>query len=169
MKFWNTVLVSRWVLLCDDNQHKTKADVISLSSLVRLQLEAFEIKNNLTSLQRWNVTCGMTSRYKKSCRSLAHIRCSTKRDYQWHDGYELHDILVRFTLCSIGISLPNYDLIECSSKHNRGVTEVFYEAARVSLGTKAKSSGGDACLLMWPYSLFSSLLYGPWASVVDTR
>ncbi|TFY72316.1 hypothetical protein EVG20_g696 [Dentipellis fragilis] len=32
--------------------------------------------------------------------------------------------------------------LECSSKHNRGVTEVFYEAARVSLTTRAKGTGG---------------------------
>ncbi|KAF5355305.1 hypothetical protein D9758_005982 [Tetrapyrgos nigripes] len=37
--------------------------------------------------------------------------------------------------------------LECSSKHNRGVTEVFYEAARVSLSTRAKGSG-DSCVLM---------------------
>ncbi|KAI0033679.1 small GTPase Rho3/GTP-binding protein Rho3 [Vararia minispora EC-137] len=36
--------------------------------------------------------------------------------------------------------------LECSSKHNRGVSEVFYEAARVSLGTRAKSSSG--CIVM---------------------
>ncbi|OBZ66412.1 GTP-binding protein Rho3 [Grifola frondosa] len=30
---------------------------------------------------------------------------------------------------------------ECSAKHNRGVNEVFYEAARVSLSTRAKGSG----------------------------
>jgi Rho family, other len=35
---------------------------------------------------------------------------------------------------------------ECSSKHNRGVSEVFYEAARVSLGTRSKS--GEGCVLM---------------------
>ena len=35
---------------------------------------------------------------------------------------------------------PSYS--ECSSKHNRGVTEVFYEAARVSLTTRAKGAGG---------------------------
>jgi len=32
--------------------------------------------------------------------------------------------------------------LECSSKHNRGVTEVFYEAARVSLGSRGKNSDG---------------------------
>ncbi|KAI3600497.1 gtp-binding protein rho3 [Moniliophthora roreri] len=37
--------------------------------------------------------------------------------------------------------------LECSSKHNRGVTEVFYEAARVSLSTKAKGSG-EGCIVM---------------------
>ena len=31
--------------------------------------------------------------------------------------------------------------IECSAKHNRGVNEVFYEAARVSISTRAKGSG----------------------------
>jgi Rho family protein len=38
-------------------------------------------------------------------------------------------------------------LSECSSKHNRGVNEVFYEAARVSLGTRPKGSG-DGCIVM---------------------
>ncbi|PBK99413.1 hypothetical protein ARMGADRAFT_1043645 [Armillaria gallica] len=37
--------------------------------------------------------------------------------------------------------------LECSSKHNRGVTEVFYEAARVSLSTRAKGSR-DNCIIM---------------------
>ncbi|KAI0788837.1 ras family-domain-containing protein [Abortiporus biennis] len=32
--------------------------------------------------------------------------------------------------------------LECSAKHNRGVTEAFYEAARVSLSTRAKGTGG---------------------------
>jgi len=38
--------------------------------------------------------------------------------------------------------------LECSSKHNRGVTEVFYEAARVSLSTRAKGSGEGSCVVM---------------------
>ncbi|KAG9312893.1 small GTPase superfamily [Chiua virens] len=37
--------------------------------------------------------------------------------------------------------------LECSSKHNRGVSEVFYEAARVSLSTRAKGPGGG-CIVM---------------------
>ncbi|KJA18060.1 hypothetical protein HYPSUDRAFT_145562 [Hypholoma sublateritium FD-334 SS-4] len=37
--------------------------------------------------------------------------------------------------------------LECSSKHNRGVTEVFYEAARASMGTRPKGSG-DSCVVM---------------------
>ncbi|KAI0065621.1 hypothetical protein BV25DRAFT_1868822 [Artomyces pyxidatus] len=43
--------------------------------------------------------------------------------------------------------------LECSSKHNRGVSEVFYEAARVSLTTRAKGpgggpGGGGGCIVM---------------------
>lgn len=41
----------------------------------------------------------------------------------------------------IGVEIERLSLTECSSKHNRGVNEVFYEAARVSLSTKAKGSG----------------------------
>ncbi|KDQ61621.1 hypothetical protein JAAARDRAFT_31097 [Jaapia argillacea MUCL 33604] len=37
--------------------------------------------------------------------------------------------------------------LECSSKHNRGVTEVFYEAARVSLSTRPKGAGGGSCII----------------------
>ncbi|KAF7309569.1 GTP-binding protein Rho3 [Mycena indigotica] len=46
--------------------------------------------------------------------------------------------------------LPSPQLIplsECSSKHNRGVSEVFYEAARVSLATRPKASG-EGCTVM---------------------
>jgi len=38
--------------------------------------------------------------------------------------------------------------LECSSKHNRGVTEVFYEAARVSLSSRAKGSNDGGCISM---------------------
>ncbi|TFK51692.1 hypothetical protein OE88DRAFT_1712223 [Heliocybe sulcata] len=37
--------------------------------------------------------------------------------------------------------------LECSSKHNRGVAEVFYEAARVSLSTRAKGSNSPGCII----------------------
>jgi len=37
--------------------------------------------------------------------------------------------------------------LECSSKHNRGVTEVFNEAARVSLATRTRGSEGR-CIIM---------------------
>ncbi|KAI9636094.1 small GTPase superfamily [Dioszegia hungarica] len=32
--------------------------------------------------------------------------------------------------------------LECSAKHNRGVQEAIYEAARVAMGSRAKGSGG---------------------------
>ncbi|EJF64174.1 hypothetical protein DICSQDRAFT_144855 [Dichomitus squalens LYAD-421 SS1] len=42
--------------------------------------------------------------------------------------------------------------LECSAKHNRGVNEVFYESARVSLSTRAKGSasygsGRSGCIV----------------------
>jgi hypothetical protein len=42
-------------------------------------------------------------------------------------------------------------MAECSSKHNRGVSEVFYEVARVSLTTRPKgqSGGSRSCIVMW--------------------
>jgi len=40
-----------------------------------------------------------------------------------------------------GAEIECKSVTECSSKHNRGVNEVFYEAARVSLSTRAKGSG----------------------------
>ncbi len=46
-------------------------------------------------------------------------------------------------MCYANISLLSLTICEseCSAKHNRGVSEVFYEAARVSLSTRAKGSG----------------------------
>ncbi|KAF8740010.1 hypothetical protein AX14_003926 [Amanita brunnescens Koide BX004] len=38
--------------------------------------------------------------------------------------------------------------LECSAKHNRGVNEVFHEAARVSLSTRPKGPGNGSCIIM---------------------
>ncbi|KAG6890291.1 hypothetical protein C0995_009497 [Termitomyces sp. Mi166 len=38
--------------------------------------------------------------------------------------------------------------LECSSKHNRGVTEVFYEAARVALSTRTRNGRDGGCIAM---------------------
>ena len=70
-----------------------------------------------------------------------------------HGEYVHHDTSVctflRFALClspDVHVNRPT----ECSSKHNRGVSEVFYEVARVSLTTRAKgqSGGGRGCIVM---------------------
>ena len=66
----------------------------------------------------------------------------------------LHGIWVRVFpsegVDAIGTESERQSLTECSSKHNRGVNEVFYEAARVSLSTKAKGSGygNGGCVVM---------------------
>lgn len=39
-------------------------------------------------------------------------------------------------------SISVYFLAECSAKHNRGVQEVFYEAARVSISSRSKHQSG---------------------------
>lgn len=57
-----------------------------------------------------------------------------------------------FLFCAISSQNPHFRP-ECSSKHNRGVNEVFYEAARVSLSTRAKGSGaynggGGGCIIL---------------------
>ena len=56
---------------------------------------------------------------------------------------------------SLSLSIPSaiFTLrwLECSSKHNRGVKEVFYEVARVSLTTRARGQnggGGPNCVMM---------------------
>lgn len=78
----------------------------------------------------------------------ASILSSTRRVSLLPAEYERLVISVRelnkLTWSSLSHSL--YPSIECSSKHNRGVAEVFYEAARVSLSTRPKGSGG--CVVM---------------------
>ena len=71
-----------------------------------------------------------------------------------HVEYVRHDTLVsKLTLFFIYSLLDLYTLryVECSSKHNRGVKEVFYEVARVSLTTRARGQsggGGPNCVVM---------------------
>ncbi|KIJ55343.1 hypothetical protein M422DRAFT_219987 [Sphaerobolus stellatus SS14] len=38
--------------------------------------------------------------------------------------------------------------LECSSKHNRGVEQVFFEAARCALSASSKGASGNRCLIM---------------------
>lgn len=48
------------------------------------------------------------------------------------------------------LTVYQYVILECSAKHNRGVGEVFYEAAKVSISARAKGSGfGEGgCVIM---------------------
>ena len=63
-----------------------------------------------------------------------------------HDAFERRGISVRTNRFFYKKNLLKR-LAECSSKHNRGVSEVFFEAARVSLGTRSKGSG-EGCIVM---------------------
>jgi len=38
--------------------------------------------------------------------------------------------------------------LECSSKHNRGVEQVFFEAARCALSASRKGASGPSCVIM---------------------
>ena len=61
------------------------------------------------------------------------------------------DISVRLSLPSLGSH--THSMTECSAKHNRGVTEVFMEAARASLNAKrvsgpyTQNSGDSGCVI----------------------
>jgi Rho family protein len=76
------------------------------------------------------------------------IQCSTRKALQLLDEYGLHAILVRNLLSRRSLANVMCHLVECSSKHNRGVTEVFYEAARASMGTRPKGPGDGGCVVM---------------------
>ena len=74
---------------------------------------------------------------------------------QRHVEYAHHDTLVcdpPFLFRLSTLDLRTFRCIECSSKHNRGVKEVFYEVARVSLTTRARGQNGSGhrpnCIVM---------------------
>jgi hypothetical protein len=71
------------------------------------------------------------------------IHVSTRKVLRSRDEFERVGTLVRvhfalrsFTACQLRVHMQS---IECSAKHNRGVSEVFHEAARVALTARAAS------------------------------
>jgi len=77
-------------------------------------------------------------------RDKACIHVSTRKVLRSRDEYEQVGTSVRvpfalrFLHCSYQL-LVHMQLTECSAKHNRGVSEVFHEAARVALTARAAS------------------------------
>ena len=76
-------------------------------------------------------------------RGKACIHVSTRKVLRSRDEYEQVGTSVRvpFALRSFAAYqlTVHMKLTECSAKHNRGVSEVFHEAARVALTARAAS------------------------------
>jgi len=79
---------------------------------------------------------------------LVALKCDLRDDYAVKERlqrYGTHPVQYEEGL-AIARRIRASRYLECSSKHNRGVTEVFYEAARVSLSNRTK--GPDGCVIM---------------------
>ncbi|OAX41367.1 hypothetical protein K503DRAFT_790816 [Rhizopogon vinicolor AM-OR11-026] len=77
------------------------------------------------------------------------LKCDLRSDRTVHDRlgrYGAHPVQYEEGL-AVARRIRASRYLECSSKHNRGVTEVFYEAARVSLNSRAKGPG-SGCVIM---------------------
>ncbi|KAI0791608.1 P-loop containing nucleoside triphosphate hydrolase protein [Irpex lacteus] len=88
---------------------------------------------------------------------LVALKCDLRDDRIVQDRlarYNMHTVQYEEGL-TVARRIRASRYLECSSKHNRGVNEVFYEAARVSLTTKAKGAGaygsrggdGSSCVI----------------------
>ncbi|KAH7881805.1 ras family-domain-containing protein [Phlebopus sp. FC_14] len=107
--------------------------------------------DNPTSLE--NVETKWIDEILEFCPGVKLVLVALKCDLR--DDRTVRDRLARYGMQSVqyeeGLTVARRirasRYLECSSKHNRGVSEVFYEAARVSLGTRAKGSGGG-CVVM---------------------
>lgn len=112
---------------------KLTQDVADQSILAALKCDLRDDRNVRERLARYNKT---TVQYEEGLAVARRIRASR---YLGVSTIFYHDLPTQYH-----VPVP---LAECSSKHNRGVTEVFYEAARVSLSTRAKGSG-EGCIVM---------------------
>lgn len=80
---------------------------------------------------------------------LVALKCDLRDDTRMADKlarYNRHTVQYEEGLATARrIRASRY--LECSSKHNRGVGEVFYEAARVSLTTRVRGKRRK-CMIM---------------------
>jgi hypothetical protein len=146
MKFWNIVLGSKYVNYINNDRccNKFTYPVISLSSLVSDGTINFYVSNYLLAL-KCDLRDDPTVRDRLQRYSMHAV--------QYEEGLAVarriraSRYLGTFRTSS-GLGGHNCGIPECSSKHNRGVTEVFYEAARVSLSTRARGSKDRVCIVM---------------------
>lgn len=96
----------------------------------------------LSAVQRSSATSEKTRRRRHGYSATACTLCSTRRASPSPVVYVPPATSVRHRSLSSRWS-PNrsFARAECSAKHNRGVNEVFYESARVSLSTRPKGAG----------------------------
>ncbi|KAH7873031.1 P-loop containing nucleoside triphosphate hydrolase protein [Lentinula lateritia] len=76
------------------------------------------------------------------------LKCDLRDDYSIKERlqrYGTHPVQYEEGL-AVARRIRASRYLECSSKHNRGVTEVFHEAARVSLSSRNRGSAG--CVIM---------------------
>ncbi|KAJ3878951.1 P-loop containing nucleoside triphosphate hydrolase protein [Lentinula edodes] len=79
---------------------------------------------------------------------LVALKCDLRDDYSIKERlqrYGTHPVQYEEGL-AVARRIRASRYLECSSKHNRGVTEVFHEAARVSLSSRNRGSAG--CVIM---------------------
>ena len=96
-----------------------------------------DLRDDSTVKERLNRYGSHTVQYEEGLAVARRIRASR---YLGQSFCYIFRIVYQFIILAL--------LTECSSKHNRGVTEVFYEAARVSLSSRAKGSSDGGCVLM---------------------
>ncbi|KAH9975865.1 P-loop containing nucleoside triphosphate hydrolase protein [Lactifluus volemus] len=141
LSLWDTAVRSKLRIFC--------TALAVLTRLFTLQVD------NPTSLD--NIEAKWLDEILEYCPGVKLVLVALKCDLR--DDVQTKERLARYGMQTIryeeGLSTARRirasRYLECSSKHNRGVSEVFYETARVSLTTRAKGqSGGSSrsCIVM---------------------